>query len=84
MNGFKKEADVTYGDAKELNAHQRAVKVKEWLDAGERLTMAEIARRTGLTLNGAKYMMAALTLVMGNLTEIDGEWQLVKSDCTTL
>jgi hypothetical protein len=67
--------------AAEWNAHQRAVKVKEWLDAGERLTMAEIARRTGLTINGAKYMMAALTLVM-NITEIDGEWQLVKSDCT--
>lgn len=58
----------------DLNAHQRAVLVKEWLDNGEKLPMAEIARRTGLTINGAKYMMAALCLVM-QITEIDGEWQ---------
>jgi hypothetical protein len=69
-------------EAREWNAHQRAVKVKEWLDAGEKLTMAEIARRTGLTINGAKYMMTALSLVM-QITEIDGEWQQVKSDRTT-
>lgn len=61
-------------DVRELNAHQRAVLVKEWLDNGEKLPMAEIARRTGLTINGAKYMMAALCLVM-RITEIDGEWQ---------
>lgn len=69
-------------EAREWNAHQRAVKVKEWLDSGERLTISVIAKRTGLTINGAKYMMAALVSVMP-ISEIDGEYQLVKSDCTT-
>ena len=73
---------MSHVEAHEFNAHQRAVKVKEWLDAGERLTMAEIARRTGLTLNGAKYMMAAIAAIQP-YHEIYGEWQRVKSDCTT-
>lgn len=66
----------------ELNAHQRAVLIAIALLGGEELTMAEIARRTGLTINGAKYMMAALTLIIG-ITEIDGKWQSVKCDCTS-
>jgi hypothetical protein len=61
---------------KELTAHQRAVKVKEWLDAGERLTMSQIAARCGLTINGAKYMMAMISLVQPYF-EIDGIWQRV-------
>lgn len=68
--------------AHEFNAHQRAVIVKEKLDAGERLTMAEIARLTGLTLNGAKYMMAAIAAIQP-YHEVCGEWQRVKSDCIT-
>ena len=65
-------------EAREWNAHQRAVKVKEWLDNGEKLSMTEIAERTGLTFNGAKYMMAALSLVMP-ITEVDGKWQRVST-----
>lgn len=61
-------------EAQEWNAHQRAVMVKEWLDAGERLTMAEIARRLGVSFNGAKYLMLAISVVQP-YTEVDGEWQ---------
>lgn len=68
-------------EAREWNAHQRAVQVKEWLDNGERLTMAEIARRTGLTKMGARYMMAAISAIQP-YTEIDGLWQRAKSDFT--
>lgn len=72
--------------AREWNAHQRAIQVKEWLDNGEELTMAEIAERTGLTINGAKYMMDAISAIQP-YGEIDGKWQRmwrqVKSDCTT-
>lgn len=66
--------------AHDWNAHQRAVMAKEWLDAGERLTMAEIACRCGMSFNGAKYMMTAISAIQP-YTEIDGKWQRSKSDC---
>lgn len=62
-----------------FTAHQRAVMVKDWLDAGERLTMSEIAHRCGLTFNGAKYMMAMISRVQP-YTDIAGEWQRVTSE----
>lgn len=65
----------------DLNSHQRAVLIKKWLDAGEHLTMAEIARRCGVTNNGAKYIMDAICLV-DEIAEIDGKFQHVKSHCT--
>lgn len=64
--------------ARDWNAHQRAVKVKEWLDAGERLTMAEIARRLGMSFNGAKKIVIAICAIQP-YTEIDGEWQRMEN-----
>jgi len=63
--------------AREWNAHQRAAKVKEWLDSGERLRMAQIARRLCMSFNGAKKIVIALSAVEP-YTEIDGEWQRIK------
>jgi hypothetical protein len=67
---------VSRDDTTELTAHQRAVMVKSMLDAGEKLLISEIAKRTGLTLNGAKYMMAMISAV-APVTEIDGLWQRI-------
>lgn len=72
---------MTSDQIAELNAHQRAVLIAIALLDGEELTMPEIARRTGLSLSGARYMMDALTLII-SVTEIDGKWQLARCDCT--
>ena len=65
---------MSHVEAHEFNAHQRAVKVKEWLDAGERLTMAEIARRLGMSFNGAKKIVISICAVQPYVV-IDRKWQ---------
>jgi len=70
-------------DAHDWNAHQRAVMVKEWLDAGEHLTMAEIARRLGMSFNGAKKIVLAISITQP-YTVIDGQWQRMSRDSLSL
>ena len=64
-------------EAQEWNAHQRAIKVKTWLDNGERLRMAEIARRLCMSHNGAKKIVISIS-ILEPYAEIDGEWQRIK------
>lgn len=61
-------------EAHDWNAHQRSAKVKGWLDDGERLRMADIARRLCMSHNGAKKIVLALSAIEP-YTVIDGEWQ---------
>ena len=59
---------------REWNAHQRAGQVTYWLMQGRKLSTAEIARLTGLSWDGAKFMMEMLS---GPLPIVcaDNEWQ---------
>jgi len=65
------------------NSPQRAVMVKEWLDAGERLTMAEIARRLGMSFNGAKKIVISICAVQPYVV-IDRKWQKMPKDLSVL
>lgn len=69
---------VAKHEGEPLTAHQRAWKVKEQLDDGAELTMSEIARLTGLTINGAKYMMVTL-MVIAPIEEVEGRFRLLRT-----
>jgi hypothetical protein len=63
----------------DYTAHQRAAAVKDWLDAGERLTVAQIAHRLGMSYNGAKRIVVALS-GMGPYLVIDHLWQRLRAE----
>ena len=46
---------------REWNAHQRAGQVTYWLVQGRKMSTAEIAHLTGLSWDGAKFMMEMLS-----------------------
>lgn len=69
---------VAKHEGEPLTAHQRTWKLKEHFDDGAELTMSEIAKLTGLTINGAKYMMNAL-IVMAPIEEVDGKYRLLRT-----
>lgn len=68
---------MNYAD-RELNAHQKAVIIALLLDHGSELTTDGVARITGLTWDGAEYMMSMIATVM-SIDKIDGKWRLVEN-----
>lgn len=59
---------------REWNAHQRAGQVTFWLVQGRKMSTAEIARLTGLSWDGAKFMMEMLSGLLP-IVFIDDRWQ---------
>lgn len=45
-------------------AHQKAGQIAIWLSQGSQLTTRDVARATGMTFMGAKYMLEMLSLVL--------------------
>lgn len=64
---------------KELNAHQKAGLITILIHNGSDLTTEGIARITGMTWEGAEYMMDMLSGVLP-LDKIDGKWKWVRED----
>lgn len=60
----------------EWSAHQRSGSVSVWLYQGSRLTTDQVARLTGLTWEGAEYMMTMLSGALP-VTKINGLWQWI-------
>lgn len=58
----------------EWNAHQRAGQVTYWLVQGHKMSTAQIARRTGLSWEGAKFMMEMLSGLLP-IVHVKGKWQ---------
>lgn len=61
---------------RDATAHQRAGQVAVWLYQGSRLTTSEIARLTGLTWDGADYMMRMLVLALP-ITKTGPKWHWI-------
>lgn len=61
---------------RDATAHQRAGKVTVWLFQGNKLTTVQIAAATGLSWDGADYMMTMLSLALP-IVKVDGKWQWV-------
>lgn len=59
---------------REWNAHQRAGQVTYWLVQGRKMSTAEIARLTGLSWDGAKFMMEMLSGLLP-IVYSDDKWQ---------
>ena len=59
---------------REWNAHQRAGQVTFWLVQGRKMSTAEIARLTGLSWDGAKFMMEMLSGLLP-IVCADNKWQ---------
>lgn len=49
---------------RQWTAHQKAGQITLFLSQGSQLTTVEVARLTGMTFMGAKYMMEMLSLVL--------------------
>lgn len=49
---------------REWTAHQKAGQIAVWLSQGQQMTTAEVARQTGMTFMGAKYLMEMLSMVL--------------------
>lgn len=58
----------------EMNAHQRAGSVSIWLYKGAKLPTEVVAQLTGLSWDGAEYMMNMLSGKLP-ITKIQGLWQ---------
>jgi hypothetical protein len=65
---------LTENQNREYNAHQKAGLITLLLMGGSRITTDGIARITGLTWDGAEYMMNMLSAVIP-IVKIDGKWQ---------
>ena len=65
---------TTENQNREYNAHQKAGLITLLLVGGSRITTDGIARITGLTWDGAEYMMNMLSAVIP-IDKIDGKWQ---------
>lgn len=66
-------------ESRELNAHQKAGLITMLLQQGNRLTTDGVARLTGLSWDGADYMMEALGGVLP-IVRINGLWQWMSKD----
>lgn len=62
----------------EWTAHQRSAKATFWLQSGNLLTTAEIARLTGMSWHGAEYMMNMISRVLPILQNDAGQWYWLK------
>lgn len=60
--------------AHEWTAHMRSGVATFWLLEGNRLTTAQIAQLTGLTWDGAKYMLTNMSLVLPIVEDDQGRW----------
>lgn len=60
--------------AGEWTAHQKAGQIAIWLYEGQRYTTPEVAKRTGMTYMGAKYMLEMMSMVLP-IVQIDGKWE---------
>lgn len=58
----------------EWTAHMRAATAVFWLLSGSRLTTAEVARLTGLSWDGAKYMLVNMSIVVPIAEDDSGKW----------
>lgn len=67
---------------REWNAHQRAGQVTFWLVQGRKMSTAEIARLTGLSWDGAKFMMEMLSGLLPILYA-DDKWQWIEDSNNT-
>lgn len=64
---------------RQFTAHQKAGQVAIWLSQGSKLTTREVARATGMTFMGAKYMLEMLSLVLP-IVHLDHKWQWVRRE----
>ncbi len=64
-------------NGRELNAHQKAGMITFLLIGGSEITTDGIANLTGLTWDGAEFMMNMLSGVLPIL-KVDGKWQWMK------
>ena len=62
---------------RDLNAHQKAGMITFLLIGGSEITTDGIANLTGLTWEGAEFMMNMLSGVLPIL-KVDGKWQWMK------
>jgi hypothetical protein len=63
---------------REWNAHQRAGQVTYWLVKGRKMSTAEIARLTGLSWDGAKFMMEMLSGLLP-IVYSDDKWHWLEN-----
>jgi hypothetical protein len=70
--------DERMADQREWNAHQRAGQVTFWLVQGRRMSTAEIARLTGLSWDGAKFMMEMLSGLLP-IVYSDDKWHWLEN-----
>ena len=70
--------DKFMANRREWNAHQRAGQVTYWLVQGRKLSTAEIARLTGLSWDGAKFMMEMLSGLLP-IVYADDKWQWLEN-----
>jgi len=61
----------------EYNAHQKAVYIAILLKDGDELTTAYIAQLTGITWDGAEYMMVMISGVLPIL-KVEGKWKWIE------
>jgi len=66
-------------ECNDLTAQERAAIVTWRLACGERLTTQEIMRLTGLTREGAWYLMMRLLRVVPIFCDDGGEWEKLDS-----
>ena len=57
-----------------LTPQERAAAVSWDLARGARLTTADIARRLGLSLRGARWLMCRISRVIPIVRDVDGCW----------
>lgn len=70
---------ATDSQKREYNAHQKAGLITILLKGGSKMTTDGIAVITGMTWDGAEYMMNMLSGVLPIL-KIDGKWQWMNID----
>ena len=79
---FKKWGQMlltTDNQRREYNAHQKAGLITILLKGGSKMTTEGIARITGLSRDGAEYMMDMLSVVLP-IVKIDCKWQWMDDD----
>jgi hypothetical protein len=59
---------------RQWTAHQKAGQITVFLVQGSKMTTMEIARLTGMTFMGAKYMMEMLSMVLP-IEHVDSQWR---------
>lgn len=64
---------------RQFTAHQKAGQVAIWLSQGSQLTTRDVARLTGMTFMGAKYMLEMLSLVLP-IVHLNHKWQWVRRE----